>query len=99
MKEIDMKTNPCRKKRLFWITGKLVSVITLFFFSAGYVFALPAGQQVMNGQASFNTQGNNLTITNSPNAIINWQGFSISNNEAVRLPPAARQVRQKHILR
>ena len=84
MKELDMKTNPCRKKKLFQIAGKLVSVITLFFFSAGYVFALPAGQQMVNGQASFNTQGNNLTITNSPNAIINWQGFSISNNEAVR---------------
>jgi len=79
-----MKANPCRKRRLFLIANKLVSVITLIFFSAGTVFALPAGQQVVNGQAAFNTQGNNLTITNSPNAIINWQGFSINNNEAVR---------------
>lgn len=79
-----MKANPCRKRRLFLIANKLVSVITLIFFSAGTVFALPAGQQVVNGQAAFNTQGNNLTITNSPNAIINWQGFSIHNNEAVR---------------
>ena len=79
-----MKANRCRKRRLFRIANKLVSVITLIFFSAGTVFALPAGQQVVNGQAAFNTQGNNLTITNSPNAIINWQGFSINTNEAVR---------------
>jgi filamentous hemagglutinin family protein len=79
-----MKAHHCRKRRLFLTANKLVSVITLIFFSAGYVFALPAGQQVVNGQASFATQGNNLTITNSPSAIINWQGFSINSNEAVR---------------
>jgi filamentous hemagglutinin family protein len=84
IKELDMKANPCRKKRLFLIACKIVYVSTLILFSAGNVFALPNGQQVANGQASFNTQGNNLTITNSPNAIINWQGFSINNNEAVR---------------
>ena len=84
IKGFDMKANPGRKKRLFLIANKIVSVITLFFFSTAYVFALPAGQQVVNGQVSMTTQGNNLTITNSPNAIINWQSFSISNNEAVR---------------
>jgi len=68
----------------FQVANKLVSIITLVFFCESTVFALPAGQQVVNGQASFNTQGNNLTITNSPNSIINWQGFSISSNEAVR---------------
>jgi filamentous hemagglutinin family protein len=84
VKELGMKANRCRKRRLFRMANTLVSVITLIFFSAGSVFALPSGQQVVNGQAAFNTQGGNLTITNSPNAIINWQGFSINNNEAVR---------------
>jgi filamentous hemagglutinin family protein len=84
VKELEMKANQCRRRRLFLIANKLVSVITLIFFSAGNVFALPAGQQVVNGQASFATQGNNLTITNTPNSIIHWQGFSINNNEAVR---------------
>jgi filamentous hemagglutinin family protein len=79
-----MKANRCRIRRLSRIANTLVSVITLIFFSAGAVFALPAGQQVVNGQAAFNIQSGNLTITNSPNAIINWQGFSINNNEAVR---------------
>ena len=84
VKELEMKANRCRIKGLSRIANTLVSVITVIFFSAGAVFALPAGQQVVNGQASFTTQGNNLTITNSPNSIINWQGFSINNNEAVR---------------
>ena len=66
------------------VANKLISIITLVFFSASTVFALPAGQQTVNGQATFSTQGNNLTITNSPNSIINWQSFSIASNEAVR---------------
>jgi len=39
---------------------------------------------VVAGQASFATQGNTLSITNSPGAIINWQGFSIAASEATR---------------
>ena len=39
--------------------------------------ANPTGAQVVNGTASINQTGNLLTVTNSPNAIINWQGFSI----------------------
>jgi filamentous hemagglutinin family protein len=78
-----------KKKRLgmrssLLIANKLISIITLVFFTASTVFALPSGPQTVNGQASFNTQGNSLTITNSPNSIINWQGFSIASNEAVR---------------
>ena len=78
-----MKADRYPKMWLSRIACKSVSVITLIFFSAGTVFALPSGQQVVNGQATFVAQGNNLTITNSPNAIINWQGFSINSNEAV----------------
>ncbi len=43
--------------------------------------ANPAGGFVVNGQASFNTSGNTLTVTNTPGTIINWQGFSIGANE------------------
>ena len=39
---------------------------------------MPTGQQVVSGTASFATAGNTLTVTNSPNAVINWQGFSIA---------------------
>lgn len=47
-------------------------------------YANPTGQQVVSGQVSFNRNGNLLTITNSPNSIINWQDFSIANNEVTR---------------
>ncbi|TAN41323.1 MAG: filamentous hemagglutinin N-terminal domain-containing protein, partial [Nitrospirae bacterium] len=48
------------------------------------IYALPIGQQVVSGSATFDKQGNTLTIKNSPNAIINWQGFSINTNETTR---------------
>ncbi len=62
---------------------KLFSVLALLFLNVNIVFALPSGQQVVNGNATFNTRGNSLTVTNSPNTIINWQNFSILGNEAV----------------
>ncbi|MGD0283180.1 MAG: filamentous hemagglutinin N-terminal domain-containing protein, partial [Dissulfurispiraceae bacterium] len=62
---------------------KLLSILALLFLSVGTALALPSGQQVVNGNASFNTQGNSLTITNTPNTIINWQNFSIFSNESV----------------
>jgi filamentous hemagglutinin family protein len=48
------------------------------------VQANPTGASVINGQASFATSGNTLTVTNTPGAIINWQGFSIGANEITR---------------
>jgi len=46
--------------------------------------ANPYGAQVVNGSASLNQSANTLTVTNSPNAIINWQGFSIGNGETTK---------------
>ena len=46
--------------------------------------ANPNGHQVINGQVQFNQTANRLTITNSPNAIINWQNFNIKQNETTR---------------
>jgi len=46
--------------------------------------ANPMGGNVVNGQASFNTSGNTLTVTNTPGAIIHWQDFSIQQNEITR---------------
>src|SRR3972149_8812340 len=47
-------------------------------------FANPVGPSVVAGQATFATAGKALTVTNSPNAIINWQGFSIGTGELTR---------------
>ena len=46
--------------------------------------ANPTGAQVVNGAATFNTSGSTLTVTNSNNAIINWQAFSINAGETTR---------------
>lgn len=44
----------------------------------------PLNPAVVNGQASFVSSGNTLTVTNTPGTIINWQGFSIAANEVTR---------------
>jgi filamentous hemagglutinin family protein len=46
--------------------------------------ANPSGFSVVNGNVVFSTNGNLLTITNSPGSIINWQNFSIAQNEITR---------------
>ena len=38
---------------------------------------LPTNGQVVNGNAGITTDGNQMTVTNSPNAVINWDSFSI----------------------
>ncbi|MDD5285155.1 MAG: filamentous hemagglutinin N-terminal domain-containing protein, partial [Desulfuromonadaceae bacterium] len=56
--------------------------------------ALPALPQVINGAANISTSGNAMTVTNSAGAIINWQSFSIGQNESARFiqPSAASAV-------
>lgn len=50
----------------------------------GAAHANPTGGQVVSGQATMVNSGNLLTVTNSANAIINWQTFSIGRNETTR---------------
>lgn len=50
----------------------------------GAAHANPTGGQVVSGQATMVNNGNVLTVTNSANAIINWQTFSIGRNETTR---------------
>jgi len=61
-----------------------LSVAAAFAFSVEQAAANPTGPAVVSGSATFATQGNALNITNSANAIINWQGFSINANEITR---------------
>jgi filamentous hemagglutinin family protein len=61
-----------------------LSVAACFSVSATQVSANPTGGTVASGSASFASSGNTLTITNSANAIINWQNFSIGVNEITR---------------
>lgn len=63
-----------------------ISCLGLFWlcFSSGLLSANPDGATVISGNASFNQQGNTLTVTNSPGTIINWQKFSIQPDETTR---------------
>ncbi|MGH8618127.1 MAG: filamentous hemagglutinin N-terminal domain-containing protein [Burkholderiales bacterium] len=53
-------------------------------FAASTVLANPTGMSVASGSATASVSGNTLSITNSPGAILNWQAFSIGQNEVTR---------------
>jgi filamentous hemagglutinin family protein len=60
------------------------AVIALFS-ALNTVQANPLGPSVQHGAASIDGLGtSNLTVTNTPNAIINWQQFNIGANELTR---------------
>src|SRR6266478_6538385 len=61
-----------------------LSVAACFSLSSAQSLANPAGGSVSSGTAGFASSGNTLTVTNSANAIINWQSFSIGVNEITR---------------
>src|SRR5437764_14003366 len=52
-------------------------------FAVGAI-AHPTGADVVSGKATFSSQGKTLVVTNTPGAIINWQGFSIAADEVTR---------------
>ena len=60
----------------------IAAAISLAF--APLAQANPIGAHVVSGTVNINQSGNLLTVTNTPNAIINWQGFSIGSNETTR---------------
>src|SRR5512140_2258465 len=51
---------------------------------AGYAYANPNGPSVISGAATFATSNKTLSVTNTPGAIINWQGFSVKADEVTR---------------
>ena len=56
--------------------------VALGFVAWDQALSNPTGPTVVNGAATFATSGPTLTVTNGPNAIISWQGFSIGAGEA-----------------
>ena len=71
-----------------------LAACSLFGTAAQAVPTLPTGLQVAQGQASAVTKGNQLTITNSNGAILNWSSFSIGAANAVNFvqPSSTSQV-------
>ncbi len=59
----------------------VVALATIYGVGTQLAQANPNGAQVVSGQATLQTQGNKLTVTNTPGAIIHWQGFSIGAAE------------------
>src|SRR5512139_2624463 len=68
----------------FFVRHLAIVCVAVLAFGGQAARANPLGGTVVNGQATFNTSGNTLTVTNTPGTIINWQGFSINANEVTR---------------
>jgi len=66
------------------VVRELVPLALVLCVLSGAAFANPAGPAVFRGTVAFNQAGSLLQITNSPNAIINWQSFSIGAHEITR---------------
>jgi filamentous hemagglutinin family protein len=73
-----------RKRAAARLRINVISAAVASCFAADLALANPTGPAVANGQVTFHQQGNLLQITNSPNAIINWQSFSIGASEITR---------------
>lgn len=62
-------------------------LITTFSLSVGFSLQsraqLPVDPTVIHGAAVIDTVGSHMTVTNSPNAILEWQSFSIGANDSV----------------
>jgi filamentous hemagglutinin family protein len=66
------------------VPPELILLWGALLFASGLALANPTGPTVVNGTATFQQSGNLLQVTNSPSAIINWQGFSIPVGEITR---------------
>ena len=58
-----------------------VASITIAAFLSPLALANPVGPTVVNGAATVVNNGNTLTVTNTPGAILNWQQFNIGQGQ------------------
>ncbi|MBK8337865.1 MAG: filamentous hemagglutinin N-terminal domain-containing protein [Sterolibacteriaceae bacterium] len=75
--------------------------VALAFASGAPAWALPTGEQVVAGQVSVGrpSAGNMVIQQGTSSAIVNWNGFSIGGNEAVRIQqPGASSVILNRVL-
>lgn len=70
---------------IHWPLRRLLNLAILAALHPTPLWANPDGAQIINGQVSIDTATPGVTtITNSPNAIIQWQNFNIAQNETTR---------------
>jgi len=67
---------------------RLGAALLVALLLAGNVHALPQGQTVLHGNASFQWTETTLDVFLSPSVIIEWQSFSLLPNEMVRFVAA-----------
>ncbi len=83
--KINTKEQSAHRQSSFSASLSLRRVINLAILTVLYPalsYANPDGAQIVSGQVSIDTATPGVTtVTNSPNAIINWQNFSIAQNE------------------
>ncbi|MDD5214114.1 MAG: filamentous hemagglutinin N-terminal domain-containing protein [Methylococcales bacterium] len=78
---MNAKTN--KSKSPFRRHALYLAVLTLLY--PAVLPANPTGAQVISGQVSIDQSISGITtVTNTPNAIINWQDFNIAQNEITR---------------
>ena len=76
------------------LAPRLIAVAVASCFAAGSAWGNPTGAQVVNGVVGFERpNASTLNITNSPGAIVNWQGFSIGAGQVTRLSAVGRECR------
>jgi len=80
----NRKKQSAQRPSLFYanLPRRALNLAILAILYPSFSYANPDGAQVVSGQVSIDTATPGVTtITNSPNAIINWQNFSIAQNE------------------
>jgi len=70
---------------IHWPLRRALNLAILAALHPTPLWANPDGAEIINGQVSIDTATPGVTtITNSPNAIIQWQNFNIAQNETTR---------------
>jgi len=68
-------------KKIWKITSVLISTI---YLTAAVIYALPSGESIESGSASFNRPNDTtLNVTASDGTVINFNNFDIGQNEIV----------------
>lgn len=69
-------------RRVGALAALLAATMAVCYISPGY--ANPVGPVVISGSASIVSNGNTMTVTNTPSAILNWQQFNIGAGQTTQ---------------
>jgi filamentous hemagglutinin family protein len=70
------------------LAAALAAALVAAYAPGAALAQLPTTPTVAHGSAGIVTSGGQMTVTNSPNAVINWQSFSIGPENGVRFEQA-----------